>query len=289
MERLAAAKEISIESQKLFDTELCRDQRWSVKTDGIYLPGSGKNSGRIITAENLSKRKIPLNIAKTLLTYMRIEDQLGPYAQAAFKYASGIEGYVSWYAQWVREEYFHSRAIRFILMHAPNDLEVDFGSDFFINARRKFKAPYQSRRKNLDYTAIQESMTNQSYMGVIKGLEDADCEDAVEAIRLVAHDEAFHRSAFIRFVELEAKFNPKGAIKDALDVAKAFKMPAIALLPSPTGELLNMRRTLRTVGFDLKTMADHAKRSFLREVPGITQEQITQLLENTATVAPSAY
>lgn len=275
---LQAERELSIESQRVYEQEIYRDPPWKVTPDGITIP----RSSRIITAEMLSKKKIPDRIAQTLLTYKRIEDQLGPYAEEAFKYATGIEGYVSFYAQWVREEYWHPRAIRFILTHAPNNLNIDFGADYFENTQKRFAAPYQSRRKNLYYTAIQESMTNQSYNGVIEALRQADCEEAAEGIRPTSLDEAFHRGALIRFVKLEAKFNPDGVVEDAIEVSSNFIMPALDKLPNPRAELRNMYVTLQRSGYNIRDMGKYAIKGFLKEVPGVTQEQIAQVLATAA-------
>jgi acyl-[acyl-carrier-protein] desaturase len=196
-------------------------------------------------------RSLDPALADIVWTFCAVEFYLPDYLSKLIPQVRAVRGRAWMLANWGYEESKHSLALGDWLLKSGQRSEeqmADLEGQVFAH---EWNLPYENGRAMVCYTMVQELATALHYRNLLKLVDDAGGDPALETLlKLIAVDECAHADFFRKLVALYLKYDREGTLEQLRWVMNSFEMPAIHMLIDGRSRI----QTVRELGiFDDRT------------------------------------
>lgn len=199
---------------------------------------------KVTKIADLAKERLSPLAARVLIANWAVESALTDYAGEGIRLSRVSRGEELAYGLWTGEERWHEEAERLILLETESITEQGLYAVRKELKQREWVSPFLTRRQMRIYPFFQEAVTNAAYRTEAKQLRREQAPLSAYLIDLVGRDEAFHSAWFQTLVVLEASKDKAGTERDALFVARHFRMPGDYFFPDPEQTFRDYRKGL---------------------------------------------
>lgn len=163
---------------------------------------------------------------------------------------------LAWFlSNWSYEESKHSLALEEWLIrsgHRTREQMADYNAQLLT---RRWQLPFETSRRMLVYTVLQERATQLNYLRLARVCQAAPDPALRRLLKLIAGDEGVHHGYFVACVRRHLEWDRPGTLSDIEHVLRRFRMPV-------SDEIPGWERHQRLVAkYDI-----YSNRSFVRDV-----------------------
>lgn len=283
---------VGVRTKKVYDQEIKRPTPWIVKDGRLFLLRPQKGafdtanytpdqlrtvSIEVITADQISRERIPQEVAEAIFTFKRIEDKLPDFTGRSAGLFRNYWGINNSYHQWSKEENEHSNAEALVLTATGALTQEQIVEDYLDNLSRTWELPFLTPRQIVLYAYFQENLTFRNYEGVAKAAEDEGAMMVAKVMRTIASDEAYHGVGYRKFAQIFAEFDLEGSIGDACYVAVNFRMPAMHLMRDQRKDTLNI---IKVGAFNKRMVSEETIYRCLKNLGFVPDELCREVANN---------
>ncbi len=180
-------------------------------------------------------KDIPWNLAKpetsddvTLMVegFFAVESYLPDYTAKMIESVRRSRGRTWFQINWGYEESKHAMAWETWLVASGKRTSQQMADYFDFLSEKEWNLPYDTARRMMIYTMIQERATYLNYHNLAARAEREGDEALATALRIVSVDEIAHHGFFYKGVQLYLKYDTAATLDDMCHVFKSFSMPA---------------------------------------------------------------
>lgn len=192
-------------------------RRWNLRTD---IPWDDLTPGAVLEEH-----------AAILEAFYATEMFLPDYTARLIELNRDNQGLAWFLSNWSYEESKHSLALEEWLIrsgHRTREQMADY------NARllgRRWVLPFETSRRMLAYTVLQERATQLNYLRLAKACQDAKDPALHRMLKLIAGDEGVHHGHFVACLRHHLELDRLATLADIQHVLHNFRMPISDEIP----------------------------------------------------------
>jgi acyl-[acyl-carrier-protein] desaturase len=192
------------------------NRRWNIEQDIPWESCQGQASDRTATI---------------VQAFAAVETYLPDYSSKISRMVRESRGRAWFEANWVYEESKHSLALEEWLVRSGKRTAGDV-QDYAVSLlAREWDLPFESSRQIVIYRVFQELATQLNYRRLRRLARDEGDQALAAVLSYISRDEAAHYGFFKDSVSLFLETDRDGCLRDIEYVLRAFRMPAISIIP----------------------------------------------------------